>query len=102
MFELSEARRDELVEDWATRIVDRGLSTAAVFLLEAHKPLAGIGAHVALGIKPIIESLIRVDAAELAAFLRDPENVERLIARVEKLDRQRRKHREDNGTAGRS
>ena len=95
MFELSEARRDELIELWATRIVDRSLGTAAVFLLEAHKPLAGIGAHAVLGCRPIIEALLPVNAGELAAFLRDRDNIERLVLRVEELDRHRRDRREN-------
>lgn len=90
MFELSDERRDELVELWAPWIVDRGLGTTAVFLLEAHKPLAGIGAHAVLGFRPIVEPLLRVDAAELAAFLRQPDNIERLVLRIEELEQQRR------------
>jgi hypothetical protein len=91
MFELSEARRDQLIERWAARIVDRGLATAAVFLLEAHKPLGGIGAHAMMGFQPLIEPLLRIDAGELAAFMRHPDNIERLILRIEELDAQRRK-----------
>jgi hypothetical protein len=90
MFELDEQRRDELVELWAKKIVDRGLTSAAVFLLQAHVPLAGIGAQALIGFRPLVESLLRVDAAELAAFLREPDNIERLVLRIEELDRERR------------
>jgi len=93
MFELSEARRDELIERWAARIVDRGLGTAAVFLLEAHKPLAGIGAQAVLGFQPLIEPLLRINAGELAAFMRHADNIERLVLRIEKLDQERRQSR---------
>ena len=87
MFELSESRRDELIERWARRIVDRGLSSAAVFLLQAHVPLAGIGAQALLGFRPLVESLLHVDAHELAAFLREPDNIELLVLRIEELER---------------
>ena len=99
MFELSEARRDELVERWAARIVDRGLGTAAVFLLEAHKPLAGIGAHALVGFQPLVEPFLRIDTGELAAFMRHPENIERLIRRIDALDEQRRNQQRE-GTNG--
>lgn len=90
MFELSESRRDELIELWAKRIVDRGLSSAAVFLLQAHVPLAGIGAQALLGFRPVVESLLHVDATELAAFLRQPDNIELLVGRIEQLEREQR------------
>jgi hypothetical protein len=93
MFELSTDRRDALIEAWAPWIVGRGLSTAAVFLLEAHKPLAGLGAHGILAFRPVVEGLLRVNAGELAAFVRHSDNIEMLIRRVEELDRQRREQR---------
>ena len=93
MFELSDPRRDELVERWATRITDRGLGTAAVFLLEAHKPLAGISAQLLLGFRPVVEALLRVNATELAAFVRYRDNIERLVLRIEELDHHRRNRR---------
>jgi hypothetical protein len=99
MFELGEARRDELIELWAARIVERSLGTAAVFLLEAHKPLAGLGAHAILGFRPIVEALLPVNASELAAFLREPDNIERLVLRVEQLDQQRRDRRENGANS---
>jgi hypothetical protein len=100
MFELSEARRDELVAHWAARIVGRGLGSAAVFLLEAHKPVAGIGAQAVVAFQPMIEPFLRIDASELAAFMRDAESVERLIARIEELDEQRRQAKRDRGGPG--
>lgn len=90
MFELSEARCTELTEQWAARIVNRGWTTAAVFLLEAHKPLAGIGAHALLGLRPLIDSVLQINVEELAAFVRQPDNIERLVLRIEELDRERR------------
>jgi hypothetical protein len=79
--------------------VDRGLGTAAVFLLEAHKPVAGIGAQALVGFQPLVEPFLRIDAGELAAFMRHPENIERLIRRIEELNEQRRKQQRE-GTDG--
>jgi hypothetical protein len=85
MFELDDARRDELVEEWAAWIHNKGLSTPAVFLLEAHKPLGGIGAHATIAFRPFVAGLTSLDATELAAFMRERENIERLIIRLETL-----------------
>ncbi len=89
MFELDEQRRDELVETWARRLVGRGLGTAAVFLLEAHKPLGRFGANALLAFGPLIRSLLPWDPAELAAFTADADNIERLISRIEVLENER-------------
>lgn len=102
MFELSDERRDELVEQWARWLVDRGFGTAAVFMLEAHKPIAGVGAHAVLAFGPLLGPLVPLDPNELAAFMHHGDNVERLIQRVEALEearqneqsRQRRRQRE--------
>jgi hypothetical protein len=89
VFELDESRRDELVESGARKIVERGLATAAVFLLEAHKPLAGLGSQAVLAFQPLLGSLFPVNFGELAAFMRHPDNVERLLQRIEELEGQR-------------
>lgn len=89
MFELDDARRDELVEKWAHMLVDRGFGVAGVFLLEAHKPLSGFGAHAALAFQPLITPLINLNVNEVAAFMRRTENVEMLIRRVEALEHER-------------
>lgn len=89
MFELDESRRDELVERWAHRLVSRGLAAPAVFLLEAHKPLAGLSAHALVAFRPLLSPLVPLDVGELAAFIRDVDNVERLLCRIEELEQQR-------------
>lgn len=86
MFELEDDRRDELVESWSRHIVDRGLATAAIFLLEAHKPLSGVGAHAVLAFQPLLTPLVSLNVGELAAFLRSTDNIELLIRRIEELN----------------
>ena len=87
--ELSAARRDELVETWAQGIAARGLGAAAVFLLEAHKPLAGLGAQAVRAFQPLLANVLRLNIEELAAFMSDDENVERLARRIEEVQRER-------------
>ncbi len=89
MFELDESRRDELAEAWAKRIVQRGLGTAAVFLLEAHKPLAGLGSHAVVAFQPLLRGILPWSMGEIAAFMHGSDNVERLIQRVEELEARR-------------
>ncbi len=89
MFELEDCRRDQLIEAWAQKIVGKGLATAAVFMIEAHKPIAGLGAHAALAFHPLLSPLLRVDFGELAAFMYRPDNLERLLQRIEGLERAR-------------
>lgn len=92
VFELSESRRDELVESWAQRVVARGLGTAAVFLLEAHKPLGGLGAQAVVAFQPLLTPLVPLNVGEVAAFMRQADNVERLVLRIEQLEHERNEH----------
>jgi hypothetical protein len=85
MFELDDARRSALVESWAQRIVARGLATPAIFLLEAHLPLAGLGAQGLTALHPLLSAVLPVNVAEWAAFLHDRANIERLVVRIEEL-----------------
>jgi hypothetical protein len=89
VFELDDARRDQLIEAWDGKIVNKGLATAAVFMIEAHKPVAGIGAHAALAFQPLLGPLLRLDMGELAAFMHGTDNLERLLQRIEGLERER-------------
>jgi hypothetical protein len=89
MFELSDARRDELIERWAQAAVRRGLGAAAIFMLEAHKPVAGIGAQAVLAFQPMLAAFLSWNLDEVAAFLYHSDNVERLIRRIEVLEEER-------------
>jgi uncharacterized membrane protein YjdF len=81
---LSPTRRDELVELLTLRLRAWRLSTPAILLLQMHAPLAFLGGQMLFATQPFItwltgERLVR----DLAYFLEEPENVERLIARLE-------------------
>ncbi len=80
---LDTARRDELIEQLATRIRASGMETPVLFLLEWHRPLAFLGGQVLLSLHPFLAPLLGdVNARELALFFEQEENVERLIARL--------------------
>ena len=89
--ELTAERRDEMIENAARAVVKRRLESPAVALLEMHKPLAAIGSNLVMLFTPLAAPFItwkRCD--ELAFFLMDRDNVEKLAARIEELARQRR------------
>jgi hypothetical protein len=97
VFELDDARRDELIETWAHKLSAHGLGAAAVFLLEAHKPLAGLGAQAITAVEPMLAALVPIHVGELAAFMHRAENIERLVVRIEQLERIRQEERESAG-----
>ncbi len=77
---------ERAVERGARWIVERGLATPAVLLLELHKPVAPIGSMMLLGAMPFVGPFVGFGAMErLALFVEDRGNVERLIRRIEDL-----------------
>ncbi len=88
--ELTAERRDEMIEKAARAVVKRRLESPAVALLEMHKPLAMIGSNLMMFLTPLAAPFItwkRCD--ELAFFLMDRDNVEKLAARIEELAAER-------------
>jgi len=66
------------------RINQLGLSTPAILLLEAHKPLAFIGSQLVLVAQPVLDIFLPQHLTRnTAALLADPAQVDQLIARLE-------------------
>ena len=66
------------------RIDELGLSTPAILLLEAHKPLAFIGSQLVLVAQPVLDIFLPQNLTRNTAdLLADPAHVDRLIARLE-------------------
>lgn len=88
--ELTAERRDEMVEKAARAVVKRRLESPAVALLEMHKPLAMIGSNLVMFLTPLAAPFLtwkRCD--ELAFFMMDRDNIEKLAARIEELAAER-------------
>ena len=88
--ELSDKRRDEMIEKTARAVVKRRLESPAVALLEMHKPLATVGSTLVMLFTPLAAPFLswrRCD--ELACFLMDRDNVELLTRRIEELAAER-------------
>jgi uncharacterized protein (DUF2164 family) len=88
--ELTAERRDEMVEKTAHAVVKRRLETVAVAVLEMHKPLATIGSTVVMFFTPLAAPFVTLKRCdELAYFLLDRDNIEKLASRIEELARER-------------
>ena len=81
----------ELVENIASKIVNRRLSVPAVLFMEILKPLNFLGAQTLNFFGPIIESLMKKDNRyyDFTEFLEKRENIERILQRIEELENER-------------
>lgn len=88
--DLSDRRRDEMIETAARAVARRRLEAPANLILEMHRPLSVIGANLVLVGTPLAAPFVgwrRCD--ELALFLMDRGNLERLERRIEELAAER-------------
>ncbi len=82
---LTPTRRDELVETIARRLSAWNLSAPAIILLQMHAPLAFLGGQVLFAAEPFVATVTGNGFAhDLALLVEEPENIERLVARLEK------------------
>jgi hypothetical protein len=83
---LADEERDSLVNSIASAIVKRRLEAPAIFFLEAHKPLSFLASQSVLVAMPFLAPLIGAQRmADLSKLLRDRENVDMLISRIEEM-----------------
>lgn len=83
-----EERLEQLSNRIANRINRHGLTIPAVMFLEMHKPLAGVGGALVHLLAPGLDWVLGdQNTDDLAILLSDRELVERLIARIEELDK---------------
>ena len=82
---LSAERRDEMIEALACRVEALGLTTPAVLMLEAHRPLSFLGSQAIFVLQPLLSFALESQTSrEYAELLEDRDNVERLIRRLER------------------
>lgn len=83
--ELTEEQTAALIERAAEQIEKRGLNTAAVLMLEMHKPLAFVGAQTAIAFSPFIVPFLGFDGVnDYTRLFSKRENIERLLDRLER------------------
>jgi len=75
---------DALVERLARLVGRWGLTTPAIFFLEANKPLSFIGSQALLLLQPMTDLFMTPElTADLAALFADRDRLETLISRLE-------------------
>jgi len=78
------SQRTELLERFADGITRRGLAVPAIFLLELHKPLSGLGHILAEAFDPLTRCLVGSErAAAVLKLLESRANLEFVITRLE-------------------
>lgn len=78
----------ELLRRFADGIARRGLAVPAIFLLELHKPLTGLGHLIAEAFDPLTRCLVGSErAAAVLKLLESRDNVEFVLDRLEGMTR---------------
>ncbi len=81
----------ELIQAFAKKIFDRGMTVPAVFFLEMVKYASFIGSQMLVFFGPVITAFIRSEPYyRFTELLEDRKNVELLIRELEKLEKQSR------------
>lgn len=95
--ELNPEERDALLDKVATAVVRRGLETPATLFLELHRPWTFFGSQGVFFLAPILGPMVGMQVIHrLGALLHDPENLDRLLDRIEeKAHEERRARKED-------
>ncbi len=77
-------RREQLVEDFARRIVQAGATAPALLFLTIHQPLSFMGAQFLWFAQPFLNlGLNQADVRNLAQLLEDRVGVQMLLDRLE-------------------
>ncbi len=79
---IDEARRDEIIEAIAARIVQFGMTVPAIFFIEMNKPLSYFGGQAMHFFAPIVGVFFET-FEDYAYFFDQRDNVELLIQRLE-------------------
>ncbi|MEO0136104.1 MAG: hypothetical protein ABIL39_09265 [candidate division WOR-3 bacterium] len=89
-FEITEERRNFLINKIAQKIVDLRLSPVAIVFLESSKPLTFLGNQLMIFMQPFYRAFFSYqEYEEIAAMLEDRNNIERLICAIEQLEEER-------------
>ena len=85
-----EDRLFQMTDKIAQRINRHGLTIPAIMFLEMHKPLAGVGGAIIQLAAPGLDWIFgERNTEDFATLLSDREQVERLMSRIEELDRKK-------------
>ena len=89
-FEITEERKEFLINKIAQKIADLRLSPVAIVFLESSKPLTFLGNQLMIFMQPFYRAFFPYqEYEEIAAMLEDRNNIERLICAIEKIEEER-------------
>lgn len=81
---LEAQRRAELIERFARRVVQMGMTAPAILFLEAYKPLSFLGAQLLWFSGPFLNLVINpADLHDFTVLVQDEAGTEALIERLE-------------------
>ncbi len=84
--ELSDDRRDELVQSLAERAVKHGMTSPAILFLEMHKPFGFLAGQAAILGSGFLGPFVGMkNLQQYSKLVQTRENVERLIVKIEQL-----------------
>ena len=82
--ELTDSRRDELIDNLAEKIVRHRMSTPAILFLEMHKPFAFLAGQSMILASGFLAPFVGItNVQEYSKLIEERENIERLIKRIE-------------------
>ncbi|MBD3367916.1 MAG: hypothetical protein GF405_07075 [Candidatus Eisenbacteria bacterium] len=95
--EEQELTEREIMDRFASRIVEWRMTAPAIFFLEAAKPLSFLGNQALIFFEPIVQSLFNFKSYDdVARILEDRKNLEYMLTKLEELEAERlRKAREE-------
>lgn len=84
--QITDQRRDEVIDSIAEKVVGRRLEMPAVLFLDMHKPLSFIASQSMLVAMPLLGMMFGAQqVADFSKILAERENVDRLITRIEEM-----------------
>ena len=78
--------QNQIIDNFAKRIVALGLQTPATIFLELHKPITSIFYHSSVFFQPLIAPLFGLERySKIQSIISSRENIDKLIQQIEIL-----------------
>ncbi len=82
---MNEEEEQQLIDNIAKVVVNRGLETPAIMFLEATRPLSFIASQLAIVALAPLQWLFELEGPKYTALFMKEQNVSRIIGRIEEL-----------------
>ena len=82
-------KQTELLDKLAKKVIEYRMTVPAIMFLETVKPLSYIGSQTMVFFEPMVKAVFNVaEYDEIRILMEDRRNVEELLGRIEKFDRE--------------